>query len=265
MSGHGSGERPLALRVLMVQENATPRDIGANVHRIRALLAEHPDADVAVFPELFVTGYQVDQLHELALSSQGSVLSALAQTCAQFGTAFVGGYLERADDGSLFDSMLLIDANGKVAGNYRKTHLFGVESSLFTAGEHLRCVEIGGVVVAPMICFDVEIAEVARTLAGQGPDLFIAIAANMAPFHEDHLIAARARALDNRTPLVYINRVGSEAGFDFVGGSRVVTANGHVLCDLGSEAQNLVFEVPLRGAVAADVDYRRHLRPTLYG
>ena len=45
MSGHGSGERPRALRVLVVQETATPRDVDANVHRIRALFAQHPDAE----------------------------------------------------------------------------------------------------------------------------------------------------------------------------------------------------------------------------
>jgi hypothetical protein len=56
---------------------------------------------------------------------------------------------------------------------------------------------------------------------------------------------------------VYANR-------DFVGESRVVATNGHVLCDFGSEAHNAVFDVPLRGAVAAEVDYRHHLRPELY-
>jgi predicted amidohydrolase len=54
MSGHGSGERPRVLRVLVVQEEPTPRDVDADVHRIRALFAEHPDADIAVFPELYV-------------------------------------------------------------------------------------------------------------------------------------------------------------------------------------------------------------------
>jgi len=263
MSGHGSGERR-TLRVLMVQESAAPRGIDANVHRIRALLAEHPDADIAVFPELFVTGYQVDRLHELALRPDGSVLSAIQKTCAQFRTAFVGGYLERADDGSLYDSMLIVDAQGNLAGNYRKTHLFGAESSLFTAGDELAGVEVGDVLVAPMVCFDVEIAEVARTLATKRPDVFIVIAANMAPFHDDHLVACRARALDNRTPLVYVNRVGSEAGFDFVGGSRVVGANGHVLCDFGTEAYSTVVEVPMHRVVASEVDYLRHLRPELY-
>ena len=135
MSGDDPVGDPIRCGV-MVQEDAAPRDVGANVHRIRALLARHPDADVAVFPELFVTGYQVDRLHELALAPLGSELSAIQQSCAQFGTAFIGGYVERADDGRLYDSMLLIDARGEIAGNYRKTHLFGGESSLFTAGNN---------------------------------------------------------------------------------------------------------------------------------
>ena len=263
MSGHGSGERR-TLRVLMVQESAAPRGIDANVHRIRALLAQHPDADIAVFPELFITGYQVDRLHELALRPDGSEIAAIQKTCAQFGTAFIGGYLERAQDGSLYDSMLIVDADGALAGNYRKTHMFGAESALFTAGDELACVEVGAVLIAPMICFDVEIAEAARTLATRCPDVFIAIAANMAPFHDDHLVASRARALDNRTPLIYVNRIGSEAGFDFVGGSRVVAASGHVLCDFGTEAYHAVVEVPLCRSVAAEVDYLCHLRPELY-
>ena len=57
---------------------------------------------------------------------------------------------------------------------------------------------------------------------------------------------------------------GSEAGFDFVGGSRVVGANGHVLCDFGTEAYSTVVEVPMHRVVASEVDYLRHLRPELY-
>ena len=55
MSGHGSGERPRALRVLVVQEKATPRDVDANVHRIRALFASIHGADIDCrHPELYV-------------------------------------------------------------------------------------------------------------------------------------------------------------------------------------------------------------------
>jgi predicted amidohydrolase len=252
------------LRVLMVQETPSPRDIDANVERVRVLLGERPDVDIAVFPELFVTGYQLHRLGELAVRIDGPVVSAIRQVCADSETVFIGGYLEQSADGCLYNSMLIVDASGEIAGNYRKTHLFGLESSVFDAGHKLACIDLGPVRIGPMICFDMEIAEVARTLAFQRPDIFIAIAANMEPFYADHLVASRARALDNRTPLVYVNRIGSEEGFDFVGGSRVVDSGGHVVEDLGPQRSIAAIDVSLRQDARAEIDYLRHLRPELY-
>lgn len=259
-----TGGRPDRLLALLVQESPASRDIDANVERVRVLLAERPRVDVAVFPELFLTGYQLHQLGGLAMGLDAAPISVIRRACAEFQTAFAGGYLERGDDGSVYNSMLVIDSAGSIAGNYRKTHLFGTEASAFGAGDHLACVDVGAVRIGPMICFDLEIAEVARTLAFHIPDVFIGIAANMAPFHGDHLIASSARALDNRTPLIYVNRIGSEAGFEFVGGSRVVDSSGRIVEDLGARRRAAVVEVPLRRDPPADVDYLRHLRPELY-
>ncbi|ORW28574.1 carbon-nitrogen hydrolase family protein [Mycobacterium palustre] len=259
-----TGGRPDLLRALMVQESPVPRDVDANVERVGALLGERSDVDVAIFPELFLTGYQLHHLGPLAVGLDGTAVSAIRRICADSETAFVGGYLERGEHGALYNSMLIVDAAGSIAGNYRKTHLFGVESSVFDAGDRLACVEVGAVRIGPMVCFDLEIAEVARTLAFGRPDVFVGIAANMAPFHDDHLIASCARALDNRTPLVYVNRVGSEAGFDFVGGSRVVGPGGQIVADLGCGPGVAVVDVPLRRDPPSDVDYLKHLRPELY-
>ncbi|BBX62133.1 carbon-nitrogen hydrolase [Mycobacterium saskatchewanense] len=259
-----TGARPDRLLTLMVQESPAPRDVDANVERVRVLLGERPGVDIAVFPELFLTGYQLDRLGGLAMGLDAAAISAIRRVSAEFQTAFVGGYLERGDDGAVYNSMLVIDSAGSIAGNYRKTHLFGTEGSVFGAGDRLACVDVGTVRIGPMICFDLEIAEVARALAFQNPDVFIGIAANMAPFHGDHLVASCARALDNRTPLIYVNRVGSESGFEFVGGSRVVGSDGQILEDFGCRRRVAVVEVPLRRDTPSDVDYLRHLRPELY-
>ncbi|ORA13296.1 hypothetical protein BST14_15565 [Mycobacterium arosiense ATCC BAA-1401 = DSM 45069] len=252
------------MRLLLVQESPVARDVDANVRRIRALLNRNPDSDIAVFPELFVTGYQTDRPAELALGIDSTSVSAIRRACAESETAFVGGYLERGAGGRVHNSMLVVGAGGEIAGNYRKTHLFGVESSAFDAGGELACIDVASARLAPMICFDMEIAEVARTLAFQRPDVFIVIAANMAPFYEDHLVASRARALDNRIPLVYVNRTGSESGFDFTGGSRVVDPSGRVVADLGCGQRVRAVDVTLRRDPPAQVDYLRHLRPELY-
>jgi predicted amidohydrolase len=96
-----------------------------------------------------------------------------------------------------------------------------------------------------MICFDMEFPECARALALAGADLLVTASANMAPFYADHLLASRARALDNRLAHLYVNRVGAEAGLRFVGGSRAIASDGTVLADAGEDDERLLeVEVP---------------------
>jgi predicted amidohydrolase len=112
-----------------------------------------------------------------------------------------------------------------------------------------------------MICFDVEFPEVARALARSGADLLVTSSANMTPFFGDHLLATRARALDNRLPHVYTNRVGSEGGHEFVGGTRAITSDGEVQAEAPDAVEDvLIVDVIDRGTADERVDYLAHLR-----
>jgi predicted amidohydrolase len=91
----------------------------------------------------------------------------------------------------------------------------------------------------------------------------VTASANMEPYGPDHALAARARALDNRIPHVYVNRVGSEAGLRFVGGSMAVAANGSVVADLGAGEAVACVEVELGPVRDPDVDYLARMRPGL--
>jgi predicted amidohydrolase len=62
----------------------------------------------------------------------------------------------------------------------------------------------------------------------------------MEPFYADHDAATRARALENRIPLVYANAVGSLDGITFVGGSRSVAPSGEVLAEAPDRAERLL-------------------------
>jgi len=90
------------------------------------------------------------------------------------------------------------------------------------------------------------------------------LAANMDPYWADHELATRARALENRVPHLYVNRVGSESGCDFVGGSRSIGPDGSVLAEAAAPTERLLV-VPV--AVGRDVDdridYLRHARGEL--
>lgn len=257
---------PPCTTVLLAQQSPVPGDPARNATDAAELLAAHPDVDVAVFPELFLLGYDTAQAHRYGLPRDAEPLDVLNRACATYRTALVAGFAERAEPGApIYNAMLCTDRDGTVADVYRKTHLYGAERTAFAAGDRLACVPIAGIRIAPMICFDLEFPEVARTLAGDRPDLLVAIAANMDPHADDHEIAARSRALENRTPLIYVNRTGTEAGLTFTGGSLATGGNGQVLTQLGRHPTTTVIDVPLRVPVPPELDYHAQLRPELYG
>lgn len=248
------------LRVALAQLDVASRDIEQNSARLAALVAEHADADLLVVPELALTGYQTNDLDDLARPAE-QAFAEIAASCAGAGTAFVGGYVEPGR----FNSMVVIDSSGAIVANYRKTHLFADEAAAFTAGDELMVAKVGGLNAGLMICFDIEFPEVARTLADAGAEILIAIAANMDPLYNDHLIASQARALENRLPLIYVNRSGDEHPHRFNGGSRAIDADGRVLAEAGREDTVITVDLPLHSALGESVQYLSLRRPELYG
>lgn len=204
------------------------------------ILGAHPDVEIAVFPELFLGGYDLSLVPQSARAPDSPELNSIAAAAAAASTAVVVGFAERAEDGSLFNSVACIDRDGSLAGVYRKTRLFGAEPDVFRAGDEQRVVRLTGLDVGPLICFDVEFPEPAREVAAAGAELLVTISANMAPFWPDHEVATRARALENRLPHLYTNGVGAIGGFQLVGGSRSVDPSGVVLAEAGSVEEALL-------------------------
>jgi predicted amidohydrolase len=205
-----------------------------------AVLGAHRDVEIAVFPELFLGGYDLSLVGQSARSPDSPELQSIAAAAAAASTAVVVGFAERAEDGSFFNSVACIDRDGSLAGLYRKRRLFGSEPDAFQAGDEHRVVRLAGLDVGPMICFDVEFPEPARELAAAGAELLVTASANMAPFGPDHEVATRARALENRLPHLYTNGVGAIGGLRLVGGSRSVDASGVVLAEAGSDEEALL-------------------------
>lgn len=252
------------MRVLIAQLRPDPGDLVANAELAESALSEHPEAELAVFPELFLSGYELPGAARLAISPHEEPLTRLRAAAAQHETAAVVGFMERARDGSVANSAACIDADGRLAGIYRKTHMFGgAERNAFVLGEELVLVTLAGRRVAPLICFDVEFPEPARALARAGAEVLVTISANMEPYGPDHELAARARALDNRRSHVYVNQVGRHRGLTFTGGSCAVGPAGRVLGHLGAGQRLIEIDVPAGASSPADVDYLRHLRGDL--
>jgi predicted amidohydrolase len=252
------------LRVLLAQLAPAGGAVDANVSRLEDIVRAHPSADLAVFPELFLTGYTAGTTAPLSRGLDDPVVERVRAAALECGTAIIAGFAERGAGDAIHNAALCVDHDGALAAVHRKTYLFGEgERRSFVAGEHLHVIELAGRRIAPLICFEIEFPEPARAVAQAGAELLVTIAANMAPYGHDHDLASRARALDNRTPHAYVNRVGDEAGLTFVGGSQIVDADGRLLASAGTGETIIVRDVALSPAQVGDTDYLRRLQPQL--
>jgi predicted amidohydrolase len=248
------------MHALLAQVASAPGDPAANANRAVAALGAHPEVDIAVFPELFLCGYDLALVERSARPPDCPELRTIASAARGAATAVVVGFAERMEGGELANSVACIDCDGSLAAVYRKTQLFGAELKVFRPGVELRIVRLAGVKVGPLICFDIEFPEPARRLATAGAELLVTASANMDPFVSDHEIASRARALENRLPHLYANAVGTVGGLHLVGHSRSIDATGTVLAEAASDEETLlVAPVGRPGTDDERVDYLRHL------
>jgi (R)-amidase len=248
------------VQALLAQLASAPGDLDANVAGAVAAIGAHPQVDIAIFPELYLGGYDLALVSETARTSDCRELATLARAAAEASTAVVVGFAERLDDGTIANSAACIDRDGSLAGVYRKLQLFGPEREVFRPGAGLRIVRLAGIDVGLLICFDVEFPELARALALGGATLLVTPSANMDPFVVDHEIASRARALENHLPHLYVNGVGSPGGLQLVGHSRSIDAGGAILGETASNGSMLLV-APIGAAGPTDdrIDYLRDL------
>jgi len=252
------------VRAALAQLRPEPGDVEANLARVRETLESGERADLVLFPELFLSGYELSDPEAVSVALDGPELRELGAVARESNSAILVGAAERID-GGVANSALCITRRGELAGVYRKTHLFGAENDAYSPGHELITVDLDGRRLGVMICFDVEFPEVARTLALRGADLLVTISANPASFRRDHDVFVPARALENELPHLYVNRVGEQDGVAFAGSSMAVDPEGGVLAQAGPEEEKLlVAEVGEAGRRDARTRYLSLVRPSLY-
>lgn len=256
------------VRVRVIQPQAGELDVSQAMSVVNAAMSA--DVDLLVLPELATTRYDIRRnIGQVAPQVDDPMIQELRSAAAAAGTVLVLGFAERDDhngaESVLYNSALVIDADGAIAGVIRKAHLFAGEARVFQSGSVLEPVHtaIGSLGVA--ICYDIEFPETARTLALAGAQLFVVLSANMDPYTDYHLTYAKARAMENNLPLVVSNWVGSGPKFTFLGRSCIVSANGEILADAGTAPGHAEALVDIgRSQVDPDLDYLAHRRPELY-
>ena len=157
------------LTVAVAQPVCVPRDVAANAdaHAAAVLAA---GTRLVVFPELSLTGYELDAP---PIDAGDGRLAPIAEACAATGAMALAGAPVLGDEGLAHIAMLAIDGEGTSVA-YRKVHVADSESAWFGPGPHPVVLETGGWRLGLAICRDTGIARHTADLAGLGIDAWVA-------------------------------------------------------------------------------------------
>ncbi len=249
------------LRLAMVQGNPTVGDLEGNSALVLKGVADAVarGAQLVAFPEMFVTGYPVEDLalRPSFVEASRAALDRLARTLVEQGhggVPVVVGFLDRLDaqerlglPRNLPQNAAAVLHEGRVVARYAKHHLpnSGVfdEYRYFVPGTAPCLVRVGGVDVALAICEDLwqEGGPVAETRAS-GAGLLLVI--NGSPYERNkddvRLELCQRRAADSGCTLAYVNMVGGQDELVFDGDSLVVAEDGTLLARAGQFTDELV-------------------------
>ena len=220
--------KPLAIAV--AQPLSVSHDIEANVE-MHAAAVRSADARVVVFPELSLTGYE---LESTAIAAGDQRLAPIAQACAEAGSLALVGAPVCGEAGNKHISLLAIDGGGSAAA-YHKMWLGGQEPEHFTPGNKPAVVEVDGWRLGLAICKDTGVAQHAADTAALGIDAYVAGVlehADDAAVLEDR---ARRVATDHRVWVVVSSFAGSTGGgfAQAAGGSGIWAPDGIAVTRLG--------------------------------
>jgi N-carbamoylputrescine amidase len=227
-------------------------------------------AQIVCLPELFRTQYFCQRedlnLFDLAEPIPGPSTKKLFEVAREAKVAIVASLFERRAPGLYHNTAVTFDADGEIAGIYRKMHIpddpLYYEKYYFAPGDlGFQAVDTSAGRVGTLVCWDQWYPEGARITALQGAEvLFYPTAIGWHPAEKDEFGAAqydawktiqRAHAIANGVYVAAVNRVGHEhgdilgncasgPGLEFWGGSFIADPFGRIVAQAGHEAEEIL-------------------------
>jgi len=218
-------------------------------------------AGIVLIQELFATPYfcqdQIAEFFDLAQPFDGNpVIARFARLAAELNVVLPISYFEKAGK-AYFNSVAIIDADGKVLGNYRKSHIPDgpgyTEKFYFSPGDTgFKVWKTRHATIGVGICWDQWFPEAARAMALQGAELLFYPTAIGSEPHDPSIDSAahwqrvmQGHAAANLMPVIASNRIGAEAGrngteITFYGSSFIADQTGAKIAEAGRGTETVL-------------------------
>ena len=234
--------------------------------------AANDKTELAVLPEFFNHEYFPQfrdyKYMEYAETDSDYTQTRMKQAARDHGIWLISTIFEVERPGLYYDTAMLIDPEGKIAGKYRKVHpaaLLSLEKIYFRGGSSFPVFKVGEWTIGISICYDNWFPESCRCLALRGADLILAPYAT--PIDEPWENFLTTRALENGVYFAPCNHVGQEGEWRMSGKSMIISPTGQVLTQASrSDEQVISYNIELEEVVRARRKFPlfRDRRPEFY-
>ena len=202
-------ENKLTLKVALIQSDLVWENPTENRNRFEEKInAISSDIDLIILPEMFSTGFTMNA-SEVAETMEGETIVWMKQIAKKMNSAIVGSLIIK-ENHQFYNRLLFVHPSGKMDA-YDKKHTFTLagENNVFTAGKERVIVDFKGWKIRPLICYDLRFPAWARNTNNY--DLLLYVASWPKPRIEAWDTLLKARAIENMSFTIGVNRVGVDA------------------------------------------------------
>ncbi len=238
------------LKVSLGQMNIVLGDVRKNTATAEEMVAEagRRGSHLIVLPELWSTGYALDQAKELGSQLNVGIFAQAASMATQHKISVVGSMLEKRGL-EVTNSGTFFAPNGRLMGVYRKVHLFRLmeEDRWLQPGSAPLIMDLPWGSTGMAICYDLRFPELFRRYAVQGAKVIV-MPAEWPIERVDHWrTLLQARAIENQCYMIACNSAGLTGKTTFGGHSMIVDPWGKIVVEVGEE--------PTLATAEIDIDY----------
>jgi omega-amidase len=234
----------------------------------KAISAEQKP-DVILFPEMWNTGYALEQIQQLADLDGARTKQFISQFCLTHQVNVIAGSIAEKKADEVRNTIYVFNRQGELTADYSKIHLFRLmdEEKYLTSGDKIGQIEIEGIPAGVMICYDIRFPELARTLALNGAKILFVPAEWPHPRMHHWRTLLMARAIENQMFVVSCNRVGTSGTTEFFGHSLIIDPWGEIIAEGGEEEEIITASLQLNDVdqVRRKIPIFEDRRPQLYG